>query len=428
MRNKTLILFIIFLLNQTSLIYSFLNKETFYVTKDNKTSIYANFVGINIIDEVPYAFPITSLIQKGMRVQFDYKNKKVWVELDDLLELNFTIKNFSEDNLLYHGTTIINKNMWFAYKNILYKMDLNNPQEPTIKAQVKLPKFADMIPSDDRTWWLLKGTSQNSNNIALNLALFDITNHKFVPLTIFYGDNITLESVEFSPDNKYLAILLKIEDNYIVNVYNILNKTLCISQDKGLGFSWNDNQLIIYTPKSIVLYNDFSDWKSKFTLYSFKIAINNTPTARKIDGELFLTIKDIVYKLENNTLKNTGEQFIEYSPDRLLKYYEKNNIIYTYYKNRRLRSLSGKDPSWTFIAFLDNKNILYKAQKGAITSIYVYNIDSEESSIFRWIEEPTYLLPDHTAIEAVIENDEVWIFIEQADKWAKILRLHELLK
>lgn len=403
-------------------------KNEKYITINNDVPLYATFVSTNIVKKAPYAMPITSLSKKGTRIRFNYDNQELWIEQNDLITLDFSSKNFSDDNLLFLETPLVNQVMWFAYKGILYTMDLTIPRNPSIKAKVKLPKISDMIPSKDRVWWLLRGTSETSNDHSLlNLALFNATNQKFIPLTILYGNNITLELAEFSQDNNFLAMLLKIDDQYIVNVYNLSNKTLCVAQDKGLGFSWNDNQLLIYTKDAIELYNASENWNDKLILYSFKIAIKETPLTRKANGNLYLTIDNTVYKLTNNILEKTDDQFIEYSKDKQLKYYEKDGITYTYYKNWRLRSLSGVNPKWTFVTFLDNKNILYKAQKGALSSIYIYNIDTEESSVFRWIENPIHLLPNYTAIEAVIEGDEVWIFIEQAGKWAKILRLHELL-
>ena len=80
------------------------------------------------------------------------------------------------------------------------------------------------------------------------------------------------------------------------------------------------------------------------------------------------------------------------------------------------------------MSILDNTQIVYKHQNGAIYSIYIYDIDTEKSAPYYWVEDPFYIFSDKVAVEFIVENDSIFILLEKPGEWVKMLPIHELLK
>ena len=401
-----------------------------FVLINHEVPIYSDFVDNKIIDKIDLGISFYKTDQKGNRVQFEYKGQSVWIDQKDVGVITFNAKNFVDESVVFSELPIVSENdLWFAYKNKFYKMDLANKSNPDIQLKAALPNFSAMSATEDRSLLALTGDIKSNNTSILNVALYNTKRRIFSPLTYFYGDSTTMNSLEFSKDNRLLALYYTINDDEILHIYSTATKELLFSTHNILSFSWIDSNLILYTPKKIIMYKTKDGVLGKeIILYDFKKTMDNAPEMAKVGNQYLFQIEDIIYQYTNDGLVKTDFKSIERSPNGDLEHRSTETQKITSYKNKRLRSLSGTRPQWEFMSILDDTDIVYKHQNGAIFSIYIYNIETEKSLPYYWVEEPFYIFQDAVAVEFIIEDDSIFVLLESPGGWVKIIPIHELLK
>lgn len=410
------------------------NKTDQLVVINHEASIYPNFADNRIIDKIDLGISFHSTDQKGVRVQFVYKGQSVWIDQKDVGAITFNAKNFVVEGALFSELPIVSENdLWFAYKNKFYKIDLTDKSSPDIQLKAVLPNFSAMSATDDRSLLALTGDINSNDTSIVNVAFYNTKQRIFSPLTYFYGDSTTMNSLEFSKDNQLIALYYTIDNDEILHIYHTTTKELVFSAHNVLSFNWIDSDLVFYTPKKILMYKTKDGiLGEEIVLHDFKKTMDISPEMVKVGNQYLFQIQDIIYQYTNNELVKTDFKSIERSPNGDLEHRstETQKIIsyITSYKGKRLRSLSGTRPLWEFMSILDDFNIVYKHQNGAIYSIYVYNIDTEKSLPYYWIEEPFYIFKDKMSVEFIVENKDIFILLESPGEWVKILPIHELLK
>jgi len=406
------------------------NKTDQLVVINHRVSIYPNFADNKILDKIDLGISFHPISQKGTRVQFKYKGQSVWIDQKNVGTITFDAKNFVAESVMFSELPILSENeFWFAYKNKFYKADLTNKSLPNIQLKSVLPNFSAMSATDDRSLLALTGDIKSNNTSILNVALYNTKQRIFSPLTYFYGDSTTMNSLEFSKDNQLIALYYTIDNDEILHIYHSATKELIFSAHDVLSFDWIDSTLILYTPKKILMYKSKEGiLGEEIILHDFKKTMDSAPEIAKVGDQYLFQIEDTIYQYQNDELVKTDFKSIERSPNGDIEHISTKTQRITTYKGKRLRSLSGTKPRWDFMSILDDSNIVYKHQNGAIYSIYVYNIDTEKSSSYYWVEDPFYIFKDRVSVEFIVENDGVFILLENPDEWVKILPIHELLK
>ena len=406
------------------------NKSDQLVVINHRASVYSNFADNKVLDKIDLGISFHPISQKGVRFQFEYKGQSVWIDQKDVGDIVFNAKNFVAESALFSELPIVSENeFWFAYKNKFYKTDLSDKSNPDIQLKAALPNFSAMSSTEDRSLLALTGDINSNDTSILNVALYNTKQRIFSPLTYFYGDSTTMNSLEFSKDNRLIALYYTIDNDEILHIYSTATKELLFSTHNILSFNWIDSNLILYTPKKILMYATKDGvLGEEILLYEFKKTMDNAPEMAKVGDQYLFQIEDIIYQYQNDELVKTDFKSIERSPNGDIEHRSTETQKTTTYKDKRLRSLSGTKPQWEFISILDDTNIVYKHQNGAIFSIYIYNIDKETSAPYYWIEEPFYIFKDKVAVEFIVENESVFILLENPGEWVKILPIHELLK
>ena len=410
--------------------HAVLNKSDQLVVISHEASIYPNFIDNKILDKIDLGISFYTTGQKGTRFQFEYKGQSVWIDQKDVGAITFNAKNFVAESALFSELPIVSENdLWFAYKNKFYKMYLTNKSILDIQLKAALPNFSAMSATDDRSLLALTGDINSNDTSIVNVALYNTKQRIFSPLTYFYGDSTTMNSLEFSKDNQLIALYYTIDDDEILHIYSTSTKELMFSAHNVLSFNWMDSNLILYTPKKILMYKTKDGiLGEEILLYTSPISMDNAPEMAKVGDQYLLQIEDTIYQYKNDELVKTDFKSIERSPNGDLEHRSTETQKITTYKGTRLRSLSGTNPSWEFMSILDNTQIVYKHQNGAIYSIYIYDIDTEKSAPYYWVEDPFYIFSDKVAVEFIVENDSIFILLEKPGEWVKMLPIHELLK
>lgn len=422
--------FLILLFILTTPLFTFLKENQKYVVINNNVAFYENFADETKKGSISYGVALKSISQKGIRVQFIYNNQKIWINQKDLLPLEVDEKDFADASLLYMDTPIDNNNnMWFSYRNVLYKMNLDTPQNPNISLKTKLPKLSDFSFSEDRSQLLLMGDKTINGKHFLNLALFRLSDNTFTPLTFYYDNAATLNSSSFSQDNVFVAIFFRVEDENYLHLYDTETGEFIASLDGILGFNWIDSDLLIYTSSQIKLFSlKDQQLEENQILYRYPINADNSPSISIVDNTILFNINDTVYALSNNKLEKKDYRSIDRSKSGSLQQYTRKNTIYTTYNGDIIRPMTGTTPPWTLISIINDDLLLYRKQVDAFPIINLYNAIENKSYPFYWIEEPTYSLSNGISIESVVDKEEVWIFIEDpSDSWVKLVKLHEIL-
>ncbi|MGL4366775.1 MAG: hypothetical protein ACRCTQ_00610 [Brevinemataceae bacterium] len=426
-KNIWLSIFIVVCIIDVDL-YAFLSgKERLVVIET--TPVYSESLGSNQVNTVPVGAVVSVQKKKGVRLQITFNNQNVWIEQSKVKPLEFSSKNFSDNSALFIPASVSKDGVfWFVYNKMMYKMNLSDLTKLSAESQASLPRVLDAEPSIDYSLWLLSGESTNKKSKVLNLALFYPSLKKFVPLTSFFGDDVIVKSLEFSDNNQYVAVMVSIKDRSGLYVFDTSSHLLTFYQSGIQGFQWHNSNLVVFTPLSIDINtpNNIHSWKKK-TLYTFKTKQTEAPVIYKSGSEILLSLEDKVFVLNNQTLKETGYDSLERSPNGVIEYYQKQSNIYTLYKKKQIPSLSGKKPMWSFLSILDDTHLLYRIQKEALAEIYLYNAETKTSTPFYWIEEPAFVLSDYTAVEFAVENEEVWMFIERPGGiMVDIFKIHEI--
>ncbi len=411
-------------------IHAVFNKTDQFVIINHNTPIYSNFADNKHIDNIDLGISFYPMSQKGMRIQFLYLGQEVWVDQKNVGIISFNAKNFVDKGVLFNELPIVSENeVWFAYKNNFYNIDLRDKYQPKIQLKAALPNFSDISATENRSLLALTGDVFSNNTSILNVALYNTKQRIFSPLTYFYGDSVSMNSLEFSQDNQLIALYYSIDNNKILHIYRVATKELILSVDNVLSYNWIDSTLLIYTSEKILMYKTKDSLLGKeMILYRFNNKMSAAPLMVKLVNQYLFQIKNIIYLFQNDELVKTEFKSIERSPNGDLEYYTYKEQSCATYKGKRIRSLSGKNPQWTYMSILDDSNIIYKHQNGAIYSIYMYNINTEKSLPYYWIEEPFYIFKDGVGVEFVRENDSIYLFLEKPKEWVKNLPIHQLLK
>lgn len=415
---KILVLFIfVGILN----IYAITDKKYTVVTKN--AQIYDTTTSKLSIGTVPFGMPLKSIKNQNNRVEFEYQGKKNWIDIKDIREIDFSI--FTTSSRFFIPSTVVKDScMWFIYKNQMYVLNLTNLDKPKFSSISKIPNISDAVPSPNRNFWILLGEVSNPTNNSLNVGLFSVDRKKFSELTSFFGPDVTIESIEFSPNEQFAAFFMNINEKNYIYVFDLKTLSLIFTDQNAIGFSWYQDRFLVYYDKSISLY-EINSWK-KILLQEVP-PIVQAPISAFIGNQLLISINDSIYQFSDDKLLKTSYKSLERSENGLLEQYRKNNTTILTYKGQRIYNLSGQKPRWAFDSFLGDHFILYKEQKGAIATIYRYNAENKESVPYYWVEDTENILSDGSIVDVIVDGEEIWIIIESPNKKAKMLQLNELL-
>ncbi|MGL4561733.1 MAG: hypothetical protein ACRCV0_05560 [Brevinema sp.] len=417
--NISMLNVLMFFIVSTS--YPILLKSKQYTVSTDNSPVYSSIMSTQSINTVPFGMPFRSLEQKAGRLKFIYQKKEVWIPLENVVPIDFN--QFTTSSTLFVPSEITsNGNMWFIYKNQMYRFNVTN-ERVSFESISKMPNILDAVPSGDRTRWFLLGEVRTEDKSLLNIGLFSPQNKKFTELTTFFGENVTIESVEFSPDNNYLSLFVNRNDVDYIYIFDVNDLSLLMTDKNITGFTWSDDKLLIYYPKNIGVYQ-INPWQKIVTK---GIDVINNPSGRLLDQELLVQNKNIVYLMSNNTFVPTKYKSLDRSPKGTFEHYQQQGQMNTFFKGQRIYSLSGAKPKWVFLSFIDHKYLLYKQQKDALTTLYRYDAEEKLSVPYYWIEEPYSIFDDGTLVDVAVEDKQIWIFIESPNQKPKMLKLHELL-
>ncbi len=422
MKKILIILNALFLLSPT---YGFLGNSKKYVVSVDTASFYEESNSRTAKGEVPYGIALQSLKTKNNRIQFSYDDEDIWINENDLEPIIFNKENFSDTSVLFMSEKLDQNNlMWFVYKNVLYTMDLNNPRTPKIDTITKLPKLSFFKASGDYSYLLLFGDQRKGDKHSLNVAVFSVYDNDFIPLVTFDNDKVTLDSSFFSEDNKYLSILFNKDDTNYLHVYSVETSSLVFSRENVFNSTWVHSDLLVYTADGVELYDN---WEESTPLYTYAKKQDADPPINMVGDAVLLEIEGAVYSYKNKVLEKTDYKSIERSESGTIEHYTSGGRIYTKYEGDTLRSLSGEKPRWTLLSIISDTKLIYKYQADALQIIGLYNALLDKTISYSWVEEPDYTMTDGVSIENVIDNNEVWVFIEKPEEWVEMLKLHELL-
>lgn len=399
-----------------------------YVVFQDRTPLYDTFADNSAVDFAPFLLVFKARAQRGTRLQLDYKGRELWIEIRDVIKMDFNSRNFSDGSTDFIETKLVGNALWFAYKKALYAMDLSDVDSPVVQKKAELPAVSDAQASEDRTLWLLSGESSCKNERNLRLALFSVPQKRFVPLTMIYGNNISLLDAAFSADNRFVALHTDLQDAKKLTVFSTSVGVLEHSLNDVDNFFWYGNSILIFRKNDIILFDPAQPDIERAVLYASPKQ-RGTVEYRQVGERLLIAVDGAVYILTNGSLQKTDFKSIDRSPDGSLEHFEEKGSTYTLYKGKQLRALSGSKPRWEFDSFLGNNYIVYREKKGsALTTLYLYDPKKDISLSYYWVEEPSQILNDGLAIEAVNEKNDVWFFLEKPGETAKILRLSEIIK
>ncbi len=418
---------IFILIASFSMSYAIFNsKENFAVISHNAT-IYKNFMNNDAVGVVELGVPVAIKSRKGVRVQFEYKGNDVWINQQDISEINFEQKNFSSTSSKFTPLPVVkNDSICFVYDDKLYTMNISNPESLKAKAFSSVPQFSQISISENRNVLFLTGDIVSNNTTTLNLAFYNISERKFYPLTFLLGSQVIIESSEFSQDGKYLSLFFDVNDENIVHVYDVKTQKLVLVKRDVLNVSWFRSILFLSTPNEIIYYTDLDTAQGK-VLHTFSKPIETAISSVVIAGEYFLQIQDTIYRFDGDSLQKTDFSSLERSPRGNIEYYSRNDQFYTMYNHQRLRSFSGSSPRWTLLSILDDENILYRYTKDAIQMFSIYNAVSDQSYTYYWIEDPFHTFRNGVSLEYVVDGEEIWIFLEKADDFIKASRIKNII-
>ena len=171
-------------------IHAVFNKTDQFVIINHNTPIYSNFADNKHIDNIDLGISFYPMSQKGMRIQFLYLGQEVWVDQKNVGIISFNAKNFVDKGVLFNELPIVSENeVWFAYKNNFYNIDLRDKYQPKIQPKAALPNFSDISATENRSLLALTGDVFSNNTSILNVALYNTKQRIFSPLTYFYGDS-----------------------------------------------------------------------------------------------------------------------------------------------------------------------------------------------------------------------------------------------
>ena len=399
-----------------------------YVVSQDNAPLYDTFAGSSAVDFAPFLLVFKARAQRGTRIQLDYKGRELWIEMHNVIKMDFNSRNFSDSSTDFIETKLVGNILWFAYKKALYAMDLSDINMPVVQKKAELPSVSDAQASEDRTLWLLSGESSYKNERNLRLALFSVPQKRFVPLTMIYGNNMSLLDAAFSADNRFVAVHTDLQDAKKLTVFSTSNGILEHSLNDVDNFFWYGNSILIFRKHDIILFDPSQPDMERTILYASPKQ-RDTIEYRQVGERLLIAVDGVVYILTNSNLQKTDFKSIDRSPDGSLEHFEEKGSTYTLYKGKQLRALSGSKPRWEFDSFLGNNYIVYREKKGsALTTLYLYDPKKDISLSYYWVEEPSQILNDGLAIEAVNEKNDVWFFLEKPGETAKILRLSEIIK
>ncbi|MGL5956833.1 MAG: hypothetical protein ACRC0X_09620 [Brevinema sp.] len=399
-----------------------------FVIIDHNVPVYESFVGGNVIDYIDIGVPLTVLSRRGARAQFDYQGREIWIDQQYIASLNVNQKNFSESATLFAELDIVDEDSFaFVYQNKLYCIDVGQLPDLQAKSQYVFPNFSQISASRDRSVFLLTGDTFSNDVSFLNLAFYETSTKKFIPLTYFRGDKVTINSSYFSKDGRYMSLLFTIDNVNIVHVYDINKKKLILAERGILDISWYHSNLFLFTEKQILSYSG-TDLSDKNILYQFPILVDTAPSTSVIGDVYFLQLDNNVYRFAEGVLQKTDFRSLERSLKGDLEQYSRGGQVCTLYKNRRLRSLSGKTPTWTLLSILDDERLLYRQQKDALQILNIYDAKTDQSQPYYWIEEPFYTFKNGISLEYITEDQEIWLFVEQAGGFAKVVRIEDIIR
>ncbi|MGL4677408.1 MAG: hypothetical protein ACRCWI_07045 [Brevinema sp.] len=409
----------------TGLVHTLVNQ--YFVVIDHNVPAYQSFVDKKVVDYIDLGVPITVSSRKGARVQFRYRDRDLWVDQKYIAALNFNQRNFSDSATLFAELPVVNEEGFsFVYRNQLYCVDLNKLPDLKVKSRITFPNFSQVSASSNRSIFLLTGDVLSNNVSLLNLAFYENSTKKFSPLTYFRGDKVTINSSDFSQDGRYVSILFVIDNINIVHVYDVKEKKLILAEKGVLDITWYNSILFLFTEKNIIYYSG-ANLANNNILYRFNKVIETAPTTSIIGGLYFLQLDNSVYCFDDGKLQKTNFRSLERSPKGYLEQYTQGEQICTFYKNRRIRSLSGKTPVWTLLSILDDERLLYRQQKDALQILSIYNAETEKNDPYYWMEEPFYTFKNGISFEYLTEDQEIWLFIEKSGGFAKAVRIQDII-
>ncbi|MGL5254891.1 MAG: hypothetical protein ACRC9L_07870 [Brevinema sp.] len=371
------------------------------------------------VARLSYGAPIRARNQRQGRISFMSNTQEYWIDASNLIKMDVTVKNFSQENAGFIPAAIQNQKLSFVFHKALYALDITDLTNPHISKISDTPSVTGAYFSSDQSLLLLVGAIEN----CLNIALLSTKTQKFAPLTKLYGD-VALVSAEFSSDNAYVALHIAVKDAQRILIFDVLTGELLSSVPDVQVFKWSENTILVAKQTSMDLVLPSGERKE---LYKSKAKEMQTVFA-EAGGELLVDLDNKIYRFTNSILELTTYPSLERTA--FLQRLETKGSTTVRYEKNTIRNLSGAKPIWDFVSFAGDKTLLYsaKSRTGAITTLYLYDAEANESYPYRWVEEPSQVLADGLAYEVVEDSDETWLFFEYPGSKVNILRLDDLLK
>ncbi|MGL5720797.1 MAG: hypothetical protein ACRCY4_00130 [Brevinema sp.] len=410
----TLLIVLVFLVSPA---FSQFNAGRWSVRVANAPIFLSN--GPNSVGMLPYGTPIRAKNQRQGRISFMSNTQEYWIEASNLIKADVTVKNFSTENAGFIPATIQNQQLSFVFNKAVYALDISDLTNPRVSKISETPPVTGAYFSTDQSLLLLAGDTTN----ALNIALLSTKNKKFAPITTLSGE-VALVSAEFSADNAYVALHIAVQDIQSLLIFDAATGEMLSTVPNVQIFKWFQGNVVVAQQTTLILVTPAGQITE---LYKSR-AREMQAVFAEAGGELLLDLDNKIYRIADAKLQTTTYPSLERTS--FLQRSEAGGVATTRYQNTPIRNLSGARPIWDFVSFAGEKTLLYSAKSttGAITTLYLYDAEANESQPYRWVEEPSQVLPDGLAYEVVEDKDETWLFFEYPGSKVTIFRLSDLVK
>ncbi len=363
---------------------------------------------------------------EGLFCRVSYKKFSGWIPLKYILIYNNQFSNIKNKAILSKRIFKENgKDYLIFYKNS--KLNKFNITDRTLEFSQKIKEPENIFPSTKNELFLLEGITTNGIEIH-HYQLYNFYTGKTVYIGSYLQHQISVESVQFSDNSEFVALILKMNDSYITCIYKTDNGDLIAYSKNSQWINWLD-KTIIMNSRNYFWYYDLSNPPADMDIgyqQARSIAairpdwiLSGEIESKIIGGLLCINTKKGVIAIDYKTkqVKETPLKSLIINNTGNLNFYIKKDKSYlkNLTQNISYADFQGHDPKIEFMGF-SKTNIIGRTKYDKIEALFLYNEEGREIYRYKAIDEPMSQSEDGIMAEVNIDKDLIVIAIENPQK------------